>query len=95
MKLPRFTTRRMMALVALAAMAFALVAWMERRAAEYRKKAVFYEAMVITMVWQDHSPPPGLAHNLWAGKMASKYRYAASYPWLPVEPYPPEPEATP
>ncbi len=24
--------------------------------------------------------------------MAQKYEYAASYPWLPVEPDPPEPE---
>jgi hypothetical protein len=92
MRLPRFTLRRLMVLVALAGASLGLWAWMARRSAEYRKKALFYEGMFITMVWQDHSPPPGLAHNLWVGKMASKYRYAASYPWWPVEPDPPEPK---
>jgi uncharacterized membrane protein YhhN len=92
MKFPRFTVRRMMALVALAAMVLGLVAWMVRRAAEYRAKAVFYEGMIVTMIWKDSSPPPELARQLWAGEMASKYRYAASYPWWPVAPDEPEPK---
>jgi hypothetical protein len=94
MRLPRvrFTVRRLMIAVAIVGLMLGLTLWMKRRSAEFQKKARFYDGMFITMFWQDHSPPPGLAHNLWVGEMATKYRYAASYPWWPVEPDPPEPE---
>ena len=92
MKSPRFTVRRLMVAVAVVGLMLGLTLWMKRRSAEFRKKALFYEGMCITMVWQDDSPPPDLAHHLWVGKMATKYRYAASYPWWPVEADPPEPQ---
>jgi hypothetical protein len=33
-----------------------------------------------------------ILHDYWRCLMASKYEYASRYPWLPVEPDPPEPE---
>jgi hypothetical protein len=33
-----------------------------------------------------------LRENSWHTQMAEKYRRAARYPWLPVEPDPPKPE---
>jgi len=92
MRLPRFTLRWLMVAVAVVGISLGLVLWMQRRAAEFRKKALFYEGMTFTMIWRnDAPPPPELAHDLWAGEMATKYRYAAAYPWWPVEPDPPEP----
>jgi hypothetical protein len=32
------------------------------------------------------------AHGIWVEKMAEKYLRASRFPWLPVEPDPPEPK---
>jgi hypothetical protein len=36
--------------------------------------------------------PDGVKSSAWHAALAEKYRQAALYPWLPVEPDPPEPE---
>jgi hypothetical protein len=66
---PKLTIRQLMTVVAIVGLMLGLVLWMERRSAEYRRKALFYEAMSVTTIWPTGSPPPGLAHQLWVGEM--------------------------
>lgn len=82
--------------------AVALMLWVARLlslSAMYRDKARQYDielmgATPILMGPRERHRiihPPS-AHLLWGTEMTKKYRHASWYPWLPVEPEPPEPE---
>jgi hypothetical protein len=43
------------------------------------------------MIWRKKRSD-ALSVRTYHGSLASKYWYAARYPWLPVEPDPPDPE---
>jgi hypothetical protein len=98
MKLPRMTTRRWMVAVVLAA----LIIWAARLlslSVAYRERANQYllELLGSTPILMGpkgrHSATiPRSAHSLWAESMAEKYLHASRFPWLPLEPDPPEPE---
>jgi hypothetical protein len=87
MRLPRITTRRWMITVAVVA----LLLYLERRRRSFESLAAFrlWPGVASTR----HNPNLRLKKiTLWHWDLARKYRYAAQYPWLPVEPDPPEPE---
>jgi hypothetical protein len=98
MRLPRMTTRQWMVAVVLAALILKAGRLLSLSAA-YREKARPY---VVEMLGArpilmgphgSHSPPYRPSpHTRWAEKMGEKYLRAARFPWLPVEPDPPEPE---
>jgi hypothetical protein len=95
MRLPRFrfTVRRLMVLVAIAAVISALGITVERRG-RFGWIAVGHRAHV-----PKHMPPTkpvGMDDTVWCPiewheSMARKYEYAAHHPWLAVAPDPPEP----
>jgi hypothetical protein len=93
MKLPRvrFTVRRLMVAVVIVGLMLGLGAWMARRSAEFRKRAESHMRTVRVMYSIGRWKPRGFDRNAWAWRMGEKYAYAASHPWLPVEPDPPEP----
>jgi hypothetical protein len=105
MRLPRlrFTVRRMMVAVAVVAFLFGAEAtrrrW-ESLASTYRTKAVSFEhRALVSRHSRDHEAV--LENDPEQRKLkriedhyvalARKYQYAAHYPWLAVEPDPPEP----
>ncbi len=101
----RFTVRRLMVAVALAAVAIGGVAWVarvERLASEYRRQYARHSAEV-QRYGEEASKALGLGggreRHVRASRLAayharleSKYGRAAHNPWLPVEPDPPPPE---
>jgi hypothetical protein len=105
MRLPRMTTRRLMAAVAYLAIPLAFLIAMDRRvtrfvrAAEYHKEQV---ALLGRLGREEHlgggsvrgiaPPPKAIRAREYHSRMAENYRHAARYPWLPVEPDPPEPK---
>jgi hypothetical protein len=101
MRLPRMTTRRWMVAVAAVALSMGVTLSITRLQRRYRRftermrqhesTAIFYKSVA--------RGQPDLAIRRTLDRevdrqvaLASKYRYAARYPWLPVEPDPPEPE---
>lgn len=98
---PRFTVRRLMLAVAVAAVVLTTVQWWRRRAS-YAERAEYHRR------WSEskHSfTPDGMseeqmrrafaemaAENRFHRDLARKYEHAARYPWLPVAPDPPLPE---
>jgi hypothetical protein len=63
----------------------------------YRQRSLAYEESVTRYSGMGPAErpgryPPPSEHDRWASRMAAKYERAARYPWLPVEPDPPEPE---
>jgi hypothetical protein len=107
MRLPRMTTRRWMAAVAVVAFAIA-AGQMWRRSIEYAGRARRYamterylretEAIVSKIKPSDrpfgaHTPRVGLPVMIaHFADLRRKYEHAARYPWVPVEPDPPAPE---
>ena len=99
MRRPRLTIRRLMVLVALAAVALGIVGWLQRLSVAYQQKAEAYERRIVFIFYMasgpfEHPqppPPPGSERNFWTMSMAAKYRWAARHPWLPVAPDPPMP----
>ena len=98
MRLPRvrFTVRRIMAVVAIVGVGFGVFHWVEWRAATFRQLAIHYRKdcdwfYVLRGLAEPQSGTIGrrFAHQK---AMAEKYAWAARYPWLPVEPDPPEPD---
>lgn len=100
MRLPRMTTRRWMVVVAIIGLAMGGIVGgfrMGRRRDDFLKRARYHRSM--EMAYRTFRPTPTwvmtprvsetTAHY---ATMANKYRYAAQYPWLPVEPDPPEPQ---
>ena len=83
----RVTVLRLMAMVAVVALGLGIVAWMGRRSAWLRAESVRH----IKEAAGAASGGPSARINFHL-EMFEKYRRAASHPWLPVEPDPPEPE---
>ena len=93
MRLPRvrFTVRRMMVLVAILGL---MIAAFERRQ-RFGWIASEHRAHVPKHMFP--TKPVGMGDKEWRPlewheSMARKYEYAASHPWLPVAPDPPEPK---
>jgi hypothetical protein len=113
MRLPRmrFTLRRMMVVVAILAMAFAIPDAIERRRSHFRDLASIHTAKAesygrqsgpSSVIIYRSAKPPGPAEEarsrrkyamiFYHSGLESKYRAAATRPWLPVFPDPPEPK---
>jgi hypothetical protein len=96
MRLPRMTTRRWMIAVAGFGLAMGGAAYAVRlahRRAYYHSLAVnlrMAEQSCRSPSYRDAVQDLTAAKHL--GQLAEKYERAARYPWLPVEPDPPEPE---
>jgi hypothetical protein len=90
MRLPRMTTRRWMIVVAILAVGLADVG--RRRHLALRQRAAYHEK--IERLVTDTAPklPANAAIRDRHARLKEKYWRAARYPWLPVEPDPPEPE---
>jgi cytochrome c-type biogenesis protein CcmH/NrfG len=106
MNLPRLSTRHLLMLVTVAAIALGLDA-MRRRRAEFTSRMAYHSTqyrgrvrqLAVDRAWgmsagrEAASPGPiDRALVRYHFKMAEKYARAARYPWLSVEPDPPEPE---
>jgi hypothetical protein len=98
MRLPRMTTRRWLIAVAVVAVALAASIVIERRRHHFRTLAERHSSAELSCLGlAGRLDSPALAAS-WKRKaercarLAQKYRRAARYPWLPVEPDPPEPE---
>jgi hypothetical protein len=87
MKLPRFTIRRMMVGVAILGLSLGFLA--ERRARFLRIAARHEESSRFYRLYPGFYIPSGAFYDI---EMELKYERAARYPWLPVEPDPPEPK---
>jgi hypothetical protein len=90
MRLPRMTTRRWMIVVAVVGIALGMIERHER----FRWIAVRHRGNVPKNL--PGIKPVGMEDKVWRlfewhESMARKYERAARYPWLPVEPDPPEP----
>lgn len=103
MRLPRMTIRRWMIAVGLVALTVTSVRLWERSLA-YRRQADHHawlvasrDYVVIDMGGMYDSKVGRLSKRgiAYHAAMARKYRRAARYPWLPVEPDPPEPKWVP
>jgi hypothetical protein len=96
MNLPRvrFTVRRLMVVVAIVAIAI-WVFYIRRE--EFHSLALYhnkqsYQHGVMVNVGRGMSLHQPNAKGQWHLKLAQKYSYAASHPYLPVAPDPPEPK---
>jgi hypothetical protein len=88
---PRFTIRRLMVAVAIAAFAFG--GWQMRQRREHRLRLALKHEVLSALLRDGHadtSRDPERADRHKA--LHIKYEHAARYPWLPIEPDPPEPE---
>src|SRR5262245_54148372 len=103
MRLPRFRIRTLM--VVAAAVAVGIATWrgsaaMMQRRARYLAMAEMHEATVNCFdhgLWFPRDDPTDIRYQHYKkpfdhySALVSKYRHAARYPWLPVEPDPPDP----
>jgi hypothetical protein len=94
MRLPRrvYRMRSLLILVALLAVAWGVIRWMERRASDFRRLALDYRdsakmGEIAFAVGNQHFGP----FAVYQRKLQRKYEYAAAHPWLPVRPDPPPP----
>jgi hypothetical protein len=89
------TTQRWMVAVAVVAISIATVQLVDRWLS-YRRIAAYHAELADTG-WEARDPVAAALAKLgpeevaYHAAMARKYRHAASYPWLPVEPDTPEP----
>jgi hypothetical protein len=91
--LPRFRLRALMVAVAIVAVLLGLWAGIERRRADFRRIARYHSYRNLGLLVDSRSLTPlELRRDEWHAALAKKYTRAARYPWLPVEPDPPEPE---
>jgi hypothetical protein len=91
----RFTIRRMMVAVAIVALAVAAIDRLPRRSEGFRQRASFYLRQVEKSGHTWHPAAAGLAYQgkkWYFNDMVQKYVFAASFPFLPVWPDPPDPE---
>jgi hypothetical protein len=86
----RFTVRKLMKWVAVAACVLWGVILMER-SQRYGRISTNY-AMAKFLWYGVTCSPLSTNKAKWVEDMQKKYEYAAAHPWLPVEPDPPEPE---
>ncbi len=94
MRRPRFTVRTLMIAVAVFAGGTSILLGLRNRKREFRAYVQIHRADAARLIRQHHPRDSALLqrrveHHL---KMGVKYERAARYPWLPVEPDPPEPE---
>ncbi len=101
----RFTLWQLMAMVAVVAIILGVALEMGRRRARFSRLAAFHRSKIIApsrhvdrnrriVRWIDHrggmfEERPRL--DYWHEELAHKYVVAASFPWYPVDPDPPEP----
>ena len=84
--------------VAVVAVVFGLVRWkrtMDRRAYFYAERAMYHTVRGFDGVpdWiRDEQPPEVRRRIEYHAALARKWNRAYRYPWLPVDPDPPEPE---
>jgi hypothetical protein len=106
MRLPRMTTRRWMVAVALAGLAMGRAidgVRLKRRHDDFTARAQHHEQIeAMFRSWGRTTSSrlkylqPDISQNRdYHAAMANKYRHAARYPWLPVEPDQEEPEWPP
>ena len=96
----RFTVRRLMIAVAIVALLGYGARTLKDRRARFEARAteeywLFIDASAYNGSWPTGTPWPPPQSNSKSRhheKLAAKYRHATRYPWLPVEPDPPEPE---
>ena len=102
----RFTIRRMMVVVAVIAIVLGVLGLWQRSAAfgsiaeRHSEEELSFIALALDALTARDGPrlPTGLTQRMLMSrdvhhhKLARKYRRAARYPWLTVEPDPPEPE---
>ena len=93
MRLPsvRFTVRRMMVAVAFFGLVLASAIEAQRRREGFLRIADFHERQS-PYSYPGYYPVPIRPMSEWHEQMGRKYHRAASRPWLPVEPDPPEPK---
>jgi hypothetical protein len=105
MRMPavRFTIRRMMVAVAIVGVMLWTTLWLGTRIRAYRWMAQYHAVHRWTVPM---AGPPGTAprgvdsrgevtsadRNRWHAALEAKYLRAAQYPWLSIEPDPPEPK---
>ena len=90
MLLPRFTTRRLMVVVAVVAVMLTIsIAFWRRSEAFVRLSTSHSEAAARLHPPRQHGPIPRAD---WHDQLGRKYRAAAARPWLPVPRDPPPPE---
>jgi hypothetical protein len=90
MRLPRvrFTVRRMMVMVAISESVMAPAAWLAPRADRFHNRAIEH----LRLMHESVRDASGRDASGYHAVVCLKYRAAASYPWLPVAPDPPEPK---
>ena len=104
MRLPRvrITVRRMMVAVAIVALGLAVVRWMrsmDALSANYHHRALSHYVKLSNDHFLMLQLPDDPRDDKWLDRrktyrraMAEKWNRAALFPWLPIEPDPPEPE---
>lgn len=98
----RFTVRRMMVAVAVAALTLGVIVGLQNRHQRFRRIAEDHRSRMIA--WEEvgrseatrkrfdlSGQQVSLAAHHWHLQMAENYEHAARRPWLPVAPDPPEP----
>jgi hypothetical protein len=78
--LPRFTVRRLMIAVAIVGVTLGMSAWMVRRVAGLRYEESRHFSACIDCLSQSF-----VERADYHRRMSYKFRWAASYPWFPVE----------
>src|SRR5262245_21410608 len=102
MRLPQFTTRRLMVLVAVVAVSLC-GARLWSRSVEYERRAAKHAAAAARLLaWQifpeeDDQGMRQMGEHAWRlgryhATLKQTYERAARYPWLPVPPDPPPPD---
>jgi hypothetical protein len=94
MRLPRFTTRRLMVLVAVAGLAMGVALELRRRSEFFQRIAQAHAERAVENLWGILGPDADSASRkyVYHNGLSQKYKRAARYPWLPVPPDPPPPE---
>ena len=81
MKLPRLTTRQLLILITVAGIAFATIAWMQRRAMTFHGLADFHAERARQVSYACRINSKLLEYH---EALARKYKTAAERPWMPV-----------
>ena len=103
MRMPRFRIRTLMVAVAVIALLIGVPFDLARRRRAFLRLAIEHQAREVAVtydgyarVWFDSRgrplDPRAAKLDLWNSQLADKYFRAARYPWLSVEPDPPEPK---
>jgi hypothetical protein len=87
----RFTVRRMMVAVAIAALIVGAEAWRRRTRDYYRAKAMHFYAKANELLLSKDGFERHRDRYSYYLRMSLKYAKAHNRPWLPVAPDPPEP----